>query len=886
MKSKPNQFERPGQQGVLYIDPAQAELPSLSYQEALLETYIEKIAIVGTRGSPRNAIDSSVPLDVINSTDLGRQGNTDLIAMLSKLIPSLNANDQPINDASTLVRPANLRGMASDHTLVLVNGKRRHRSAVITFLGGGLSDGAQGPDIAAIPYSSISQVGVLRDGASAQYGSDAIAGVLNFSLNDNSEGGTLEARAAQHFEGDGESLQLLANSGLGLGQDGFLNLSTEWRQQKPTSRSIQRQDAADLAALGIMDIADPSQIWGTPEVEYDVKLAYNLGVGLGGSEQFYSFANYSRRSVEGGFFYRNPQTRAGAYVTDLRLADSNGDGSIDRNDEVSHYRWLVADLTPDGTGNCPNVVFPVDGFLVQQPEYQQVLQDPNCFAFNEILPGGFTPKFKGNIEDVFAVAGLKGEFGQDWQYDLSAIAGYSKVNYGLRNSLNPSLGSNSPTRFSPGAAVQIEKGLTLDLTKAIEVGNSHEINIASGIEWRQETYRQVAGDFASYAIGPYAVSPITGDSLGFSVGSNGFPGYRPETAGSWSRQNWAGYIDLESEINELITLGFAARYENFSDFGSTFDGKFSIMFSLTDNLAMRSSINSGFKAPTVGQSNVINVTTAFGENGLEDQATLPPTDPISLQLGATPLQPEESVNKSIGLVAKLNDDFFLTMDYFYIRLQDRISTTSAIPLRPNDIQILLSQGVANPERFAAAKYFTNDFDTSTQGLDLVLSYTGEWFGGQSQVSLNYNWTQTHIDRITQYNRIDAQGNRFVETNLTPQRIRMIEENIPKHRGSLSYSQTHDRFNTLLRLNYFGSYYEDHLDASAGLDIEAGSEVTLDLELGYQLDAQWQLIVGANNVFDNSPDSNPYALSAGALYPSTSPMGINGGLVYLRTILNY
>lgn len=857
-----------------------------TYQEAIKETYIEKIAVVGTRNTPRNAIDSAVPLDVINSADLVRQGNTDLISMLSKMIPSLNVNDQPINDASTLVRPANLRGMSSDHTLVLINGKRRHRSAVITFLGGGLSDGAQGPDIAAIPYSSIHQVGVLRDGASAQYGSDAIAGVLNFTLKDFEQGGSMETRVGQYYAGDGATFHIVGNTGFSLPQQGFINLSAEYREQRPTSRSIQRSDAANLQAAGVPFVPDPSQMWGTPEIHSDSKFAFNLGFDLNNRSQIYSFATLSQREVEGGFFYRNPQSRTGVNVLDLRYIDTNQDGAINSLDDVSHYRWLLADLDLSNNIHCPIVEFSVNDLLVEHPEYNSVMNNSECFAFNKVFPGGFTPRFSGHIDDAFAVLGLRGDLQYDWAYDLSAIFGYSKIKYGLANTLNPSLGPDSPTRFSPGGAVQIERSVTLDLRKDFDFGWENPLSFATGIEWRRENYRQTAGDTASYEIGRFASLPDTPGMRGFSVGSNGFPGYRPETAGDWSRGNMAAYIDLELDVNDKLTLGGAIRYEDYTDFGKTFDGKLSMLYELSDHLAFRTSINTGFKAPTVGQSNVINVTTAFGDNGLEDQATLPPTDPISQQLGATPLKPEESINSSFGFVGKLADDLYITLDYFNIRLNDRISTTSAIPLRSADIQALTLQGVANPDRYGAAKYFTNDFDTTTQGMDMVINYVTHWLNGQTQLSLNYNWTRTVIDRISMYNRIDEFGNSFSESNLTPQRIRMIEENIPEHRASMTLTQTYDAINALFRLNYYGSYYEDHLDASANLDIEAGAELTIDIELGYQFTPNWQLIMGANNLLDNPPDDNPHALRAGALYPSTSPMGINGGLLYIRSVYNF
>lgn len=856
-----------------------------TYSEEIQETYIEKIAIVGTRNVPRNAVESTVPLDVISAADMRRQGNTDMLAMLSKMIPSFNVSDQPINDASTLVRPANLRGMASDHTLVLINGKRRHRSAVITFLGGGLSDGAQGPDIAAIPVSGLQQVGVLKDGASAQYGSDAIAGVINFTLKDDNEGGSIETRHAQYYEGDGEAIQVIANTGFGLADDGFVNLSGEFVQREPTSRSVQREDARLLNQAGL-GITDPAQVWGTPETHYDVKFALNAGIDVADSQRLYGFTNLARRKIEGGFFFRNPQTRQGVNATPI--FDTN---SAQVTEDLLFgmplaYQWLVMDLTPNDGQVCPSVTYSADSFLHLQPEYQDVLNDPNCFAFNEIFPGGFTPKFGGVVEDAFSVVGVKGSFGDGWQYDASVSLGYSSVNYFLSNSVNPSLGPLTPTSFSPGGARQLEKTFNFDVRNSFQLGALEEVNFAGGFEWRRENYQQIQGDNASWQVGPFAIDTVSGQPTGLSVGSNGFPGYRPESAGDWGRGNYAFWVDLETWVTDDLLLSSSLRYENYTDFGRTLDGKFSFLAQLNAALALRGSANTGFKAPTVGQSNVINVTTAFFNNRLQDQATLPPTNPISQQLGATALQPEESVNISVGLVGQLVKDLYVTLDYFRIDLEDRISTTSAIPLTSEDLRMLAQEGIADADRFASVKYFTNDFDTRTEGIDWVLNYVTEFAGVQTQIALNYNWTKTQVERVTLYTRPDATGQLVTESNLTPQRIRMIEENLPAHRGSLTISQAWENVNTLMRLNYFGSYYEDHLDASSGFDIEAGAEVTLDLEFGYQFSEAWQLVVGANNLFDNRPDDNPFSGRAGAIYPTTSPMGINGGLWYGRLLYQF
>ena len=383
-------------------------VPAYAQEDEAAAEEVEKIAVVGTRAAPRSVGDSPVPLDIIGGDEFLSQGSTDIMSMLSTVVPSLNVNDQPINDASTLVRPMNLRGMSSDHTLILVNGKRRHRSAVITFLGGGLSDGAQGPDISNIPASAIKQVEVLRDGAAAQYGSDAIAGVVNFALKDGSEGGSLEARYGSTYEGDGDTFQITGNIGTQLTENGFANFSAEYRESDATSRSVQRGDAADLTAAGNPFIADPAQIWGTPEIKYDYKLLGNFGLDLNTTDQAYMFLNYAKREIEGGFYFRNPHTRGGVY----------DGGTVDGEPTL-----LVGDLDGVGTGiECPTVF--IGDNVLESPEFGLIADNStevgqNCFAFNEMFPGGFTPRFGGVIRDGSFVLGTNGEMANEWMYDVS-----------------------------------------------------------------------------------------------------------------------------------------------------------------------------------------------------------------------------------------------------------------------------------------------------------------------------------------------------------------------------------------------------------------------------------------------------------------------------------
>lgn len=820
-------------------------------ESAKAEDY-EQIAVVGSRAAPRSVADSAVPIDIISDEEFKQQGATDMVSMMQTVVPSFNVNDQPINDASTLVRPANLRGMASDHTLVLVNGKRRHRSAVITFLGGGLSDGAQGPDISVIPAAALKQVEVLRDGAAAQYGSDAIAGVINFVLNDASEGGTFEARYGSYYEGDGDMIQLSGNVGLPLSDNGFINLSAEYRTADDTSRSVQRADAAELIAAGNTFVADPAQIWGSPEIKHDIKLFANAGLELSDTSEAYIFGNFAEREVEGGFYFRNPHNRGGV-----------NDGGTNEDGE---QLLLVGDLTGDMSGNCPTDIVVGDNVLTNQRYIDEVANNPDCFAFNEMLPGGFTPRFGGTVTDMSLVFGTKGELDNDITYDVSLNLGQNEVDFAISNTINPSLGPETPMSFSPGRYTQSEQTLDIDFTKPFDVGLYEPLFVATGFQYRNESYESVAGDTASYEIGPLATQ-------GFGIGSNGFPGLAANSQGRVSRNNIALYIDAEAYVTENFMLAGALRYEDFSDFGDTTKGKIAFRWQALENIAFRGAFSTGFKAPTLGQSNVRNVTTAFGTGGeLIDRATLPPTDPVSQLKGGEQLTPEESESITFGVVADFDNGLFITADYYNIELTDRISTASGIELTDEDIAALLAQGINDASSFQEISFFTNDFDTTTEGVDVVANYAMEMMGGETKFSLAYNWTSTEVDRASE--------------NISDFRIRMLEDNLPAVRYSATANHTNGDWRFLARLNYYGSIFEDHLDSGLPID-KVGSEFTVDLEVAYNFTEEFTVTVGAKNAFDEYPDENTqYAGIAGSLYPTTSPIGINGGFYYLRGVYTF
>ena len=511
--------------------------------------FSEEIVVTGTRAEPRSVLESAVPIDVIGAEDFANQGDTDVSNLLRTLAPSYNVNTQPISDAATVVRPANLRNLAPDHTLVLVNGKRRHRAAVIYWLGNGVADGAQGPDISAIPSIALRQVEVLRDGASAQYGSDAIAGVMNFLLKDDTSGGSVELRTGAFTAGDGDAFSVATNIGLPLGQTGFANFSLEYGESDPTSRSVQRDDAAALIAAGNTDVANPAQIWGSPDIDDEVKLWGNLGYLTGGGQQIYGHANYVEKTVTGGFYFRNPNTRSAVFSGD-------GGGTLLIGDLLDAQDGIL-----DGSANCPVVA--INNDIPDPVAFGQVAADPNCFSFQELFPGGFTPNFGGDVTDTSVVAGVRGQTAGGIAWDTSVSWGFNEVDFFIFNTVNASLGPNTPTEFDPGLYSQEELNWNLDLSYALD----ERTNLAGGLEWRDEQFEIGIGQLESYQIGPLA-------EQGFSAASNGFPGFGPIAAGSWSRSNWAVYADIERDgADNRWTLGAAIRFEDFEDFGTTTNGK-------------------------------------------------------------------------------------------------------------------------------------------------------------------------------------------------------------------------------------------------------------------------------------------------------------------------
>ena len=809
-----------------------------------------ELVVVGSRAQPRSVTESSVPIDAIPLQDVVRQGSTTLDYQLRTLVPSFNVATHPISDAATLVRPISLRNLAHDHTLVLVNGKRRHRSSVIAWFAG-VTDGAQGPDISTIPSIALRQVEVLRDGAAAQYGSDAIAGVINFLLKDARTGGSVEFNTGTYRAGDGDSYTIAGNVGLPLGETGFANLSLEYGNSDPTNRSVQRADAAALIAAGNTAVADPAQIWGNPTIDGDVKFFGNFGHLFSNGVLLYGHTNYAKKKVTEGFYFRNPNNRANIYSLDEGETLLIGD-VLDARDGIL-----------DRSANCPTVR--ITDNVPDQAALARVFADPNCFSFQEIAPGGFTPQFGGVVNDKSVVGGVRGVLANGMTWDASASYGTHESDFFFKNTVNASFGPDTPLDFKPGLYRQEDVNLNFDVSYAA----TNMINIAAGTEWRNERFEIGAGGRPSWEVGPYAAQ-------GFVSGSNGFPGFPDYTAGAWNRSNVALYGDLElRDPGDRWTVGGALRFEHFDLFGSTTNGKLSARFGLSNAISVRGGVSTGFRAPTPGQQNTLNVQTTIDPKTLQlvDSANVPSTFRAAELRGGKPLEPETSINLAAGLVVDTGP-FTLTADYFRVDLSNRLALSQAFTLTEDERALLLSEGIASAGTLASFRFFINDFSSRNQGIDLVSTYTPPRLGDNTMFSFALNYTHTELTEQSDL--------------LTPGDVLGLERGVPRIRWNVAVNQkVAPRVSVLGRLNYFGSWV-DHFDARFIRGADAAildGRYIIDLEASISLTENMTLAFGGQNVLNTfSQRMDLFAQIFGLPYSQFTPWGLSGGYYYTR--INY
>ena len=792
------------------------------------------VLVTGTRAAGRTSMKSPTPIDGFDNQTLRRQGNGDMTETLKNQVPSFNAT--PLTgDGAAFVRPTSMRGLPPDNVLVLTNSKRRHRSALISHFGAAMNVGAQAVDVGMIPSIAVKRLEILRDGASAQYGSDAIAGVMNFILKDNNEGVEFQVTqgtwmTAENGRGGEQDITAAANIGLPLSDDGFLNISAEYSVRPELSVGYQHASAADgyqgwvQAAdktnadgkyVGTQNVDDwqTAMNWGRPE-NNGFRSVWNAGMTVGDGVEAYSFGNYADTYGEYSFF--------------LRATGKSGA------------------LTPIPL----NPTDPSEG----------------DFSWGDTYPLGFTPRLEGHGNDFSSVVGVRGEdlAGFGLNYDFSSSYGSHYIHYLLRNTLNLSWGPNSPHNMVIGDLQQEETNWNADFTYPMG-----DISLAFGTEWREEKYTMYEGQKEAWLAGPWAlVHSLTYDSSGTDVNygytapglaANGMPGTSPDAAGVWARQNTAFYADVEYELGDLLVQA-AGRFEDFSDFGTTTNFKVAGRYSLGNLATFRGGYSTGFRAPTPGQSNYTGVVTSFdGVTGMQVQeGTLKPTDPLSILMGGAALVPEDAVNLSAGFTTSMISGLNLSIDYYQIDVTNKIIKSRSLTV-PEGSSAL----------FSDIAMYTNNLDTKTSGIDIVADYNL----GNTNIGLAVNTNNTEVVTQRLVNGVNPVSDDGVDN---------IENNLPKQRVTATVTQNiGDALSVMARVNYYG----ETIDERSGREVVDPTQL-VDIELRYHVSDNLSVVFGASNALNTFPTQIATRMSQGMPYPRRTPIGYHGGMMFTRLTYNF
>lgn len=784
--------------------------------DVVAEQQKERLVVVGTRALPRTVVDSNVPIDIVSRTEIDRSGITDTARILDSLIPSFHFSVPTISDGTDSVRPATLRGLYPDQVLVLINGKRRHNSALV-HVNGTVGRGSAGVDFNAIPSSAIERIEVLREGAAAQYGSDAIAGVINIVLRQEAEETELSSYFGKYYEGDGFRQQHSLNTGLTLRESGFFHLTAEIHDSNRTNRAL--PDPRQQYPL-VNGQPDPREAtfnrvnhhFGDPD-KRDKYLFFNTEVPLREDLQFYAFGGASNRDTDGAGFFR-------------RALD-------DRN-------------------------------------------NPN------IHPDGFLPRIVTDIDDTSLALGLRGDYSA-WDWDASFVYGKNDFAFHVRNSVNVSLGNQSPTSAHSGDLIFEQKTVNLDLDRHFDVGWYSPVHVAVGFEYREDEYEIKAGEPASYQNG----GALNQSGMPGVPGIQVFPGFTPENAVQETRQSRAVYFDLETQLAEKWHLGLATRYENYSDFGTDLSGKITTRYDWSPDFATRGTLATGFRAPSLMQQYFNSLSTqAVDVNGVEaltEVITARSDSDVVRQLGGEPLEEETSWSASFGFVWLLPQQWTITADAYYIEIDDRILLSSqyASSLSPEIAAIL------NPLGIGRIQFFANAVDTRTQGLDITVGWRHAFdHGGTLRVDALANFTSTEISGRKETPAILASTGRPL-INFREQT--WLEDGQPGRSYIINNYYRYEDHEINWRIRHYGSLRSAESDSPSTSQTFNSRWIT-DLEYGYHLTPNLRLSIGANNLFDTYPERAkiPSATNNG-IFPYSrrvSQYGINGGFYYTSLKLSF
>ncbi|HEX8111243.1 MAG TPA: TonB-dependent receptor, partial [Kofleriaceae bacterium] len=798
----------------------------------------EVITIIGSR-TPRSRLETPVPVDVIGNDVIGESGYTEMNQMLNAVAPSFNASHLSITDGTDHIDPADLRGLGPEHVLVLINGKRLHQSSLINVYNGG----TVGVDLNAIPTSAIARIEVLRDGAASQYGSDAIAGVINIVLKDTVDLVDLYSMTGVTAAGDGGQLKLGANTGMKLGDHGFVNLTGEFFSRGRTNRSepwagdifngITGTAATDaeLRRRGLtrndftMDVGTSGALVGTGFL--------NAGYKLDSTFELYAQGGYTYRKGNASGFYRLPN------------ADFENRSDL------------------------------------------------------RIYPNGFLPQINPLLMSWTATGGVRARSGGS-QGDLSLTYGGDSFHFFVDHSLNASLGLASPTSFDAGTLGLTQTSLNFDGVQRIDQGALQALSLVAGAELRREDYRIRAGQPESYELGP----ELNAEGEPKSPGSQVFPGFRPSDASNNSRLSEAVYAGVESKPTTGTNLDVGARFEHYSDFGNTLTGKIAgrvaVLRAGDSEVALRGSASTGFRAPGLQQIYYSTIATQF----LNDPATgavvpsnilISPnrSDVTEKAFGVPNLKEETSVNFSGGVTARLKN-LSISTDYYHVTLKDRVVLTSLFQTSDMVLGDTIKDILAQFPGVGAAQFFVNAVDTTTDGVDLVADYSFHLPRGNLKVATALNYTRTVVDDVhvpqsmqEKFSSIQGGSQRVQDLFLGRYGRNLLEDRLPRLKETLGLRWDYGIFTAGVRASYFGPS-EYHSDDGPQLDESYGFKVIFDADVGYRVHGM-TVIIGATNLFNTFPDQmkhednryNNSFLYSPASVPAGTPFGTDGAFYYVR-----
>ena len=807
-------------------------VPALAQeQEDESSRTLDTVVTVGTRVANRSALDTAAPVDVVSAETIQNIGVGELNQALAVNLPSYNFPRPALADGTDSVRPAALRGLAPDQTLVLVNGKRRHSAALVN-VNGTIGRGASAVDLNTIPSLAVGGVEVLRDGASALYGSDAIAGVVNVRLREANTGGAVQAsygwRETEYTvpvnapttpgvpnpgaeitreRSDGHILTVAGWKGYGLGEDGFITVTGEYKDQNHTERSgfDTRQQYPGAFPEGEAIINRFNAWTGEPELE-QLSFFANAGYTLDNGVELYGWGSFQDRETVSAGFYRR--------ANDAR-----------------------------------NVI--------------------------EIYPNGFLPKINPTTTDMSALGGARFNWA-GWDVDASLGYGSNKMEFQIIDTLNRSIGPTSKTSFDAGGFESSQLVANIGFVKGYAMdGLASDLNVAWGVEARQETYEIFAGEPDSYRNGGVL---LNGNPT--ASGSQVFPGFRPENEQDEDRTAIGAYLDVEANVTDALLLSGALRGESYSDFGETLTGKLAARYDFTESFAIRGSVQNGFRAPSLQQQFFTTTSTNFINGVPFDITTFTVDNPVAVALGAEPLDAEKSINYALGFVFRAGA-FNLTVDGYRIDVEDRIVLSENLTAA-NVQAFLQGQGFIGS---GGGRFFLNGVDTETQGVDIIANYAfpeTEIGTFRGTVGANFNKTEvTDVPAVPQLAALSPAPVLFGRVN-----VLTLEEGAPKDKFTGQLDWSNGPFAATLRAIRYGEVLVP--SANAANDYTLDPKTVIDLEARYTWNDLLTLAVGADNILDEYPDAAPANFNGTGNTPFSSygPFGYSGRFVYTKATLNF